>query len=100
MLQAKAVPLHATQALGGRKYSSYSFSTSALDGVSGQRHAPTALYPRGKEPPVPIVQEAGWAPEPSWTQRLQEKSFRLCRGSNLDRPMVQPVARHYTECIG
>jgi hypothetical protein len=26
-------------------------------------------------PPVPIVQEAGWAPEPVWTQRLEEKSF-------------------------
>jgi hypothetical protein len=25
------------------RYSSYSFSTSALDGVSGQRHAPAAL---------------------------------------------------------
>jgi hypothetical protein len=31
-------------------------------------------YP-GKGPPVPIVQEAGWAPEPVWTQRLEEKSF-------------------------
>jgi hypothetical protein len=51
----------------------------------------------GKEPPVPIVQEAGWAPEPVWTQRLEEKSFRLCWGSNLNRPVVQPVARHYTE---
>jgi hypothetical protein len=38
-------------------------------GVSGQHHAPAA--PR----PVPIVQEAGWAPEPVWTQRLEEKSF-------------------------
>jgi hypothetical protein len=28
---------------GGRKYSSYSFSTSALDGVSDQRHAPAVL---------------------------------------------------------
>jgi hypothetical protein len=28
-------------------------------GVSGQRHAPAALLPPGKEPPVPIVQEAG-----------------------------------------
>jgi hypothetical protein len=28
------------------------------------------------------------------TLRLEEKSFRLCRGSNLDRPVVQPVARH------
>jgi hypothetical protein len=44
-------------------------------GVSGQRHAPAALLPRGKGPPVPIGQEAGWAPDPIWTQRLQEKSF-------------------------
>jgi hypothetical protein len=43
-------------------------------GVSGQRHAPAALYPRGKDP-VPIAQEAGWASEPVWTQRLEEKSF-------------------------
>ena len=30
-----------------------------------QRHASAALYP-GKDP-VPIVQEAGWAPGPVWT---------------------------------
>jgi hypothetical protein len=54
-------------------------------GVSGQRHAPTALLPPGKGPPVPIVQKAGWAPEPVWTQR-----------SNPDRPVVQLVVRHYT----
>jgi hypothetical protein len=53
--------------------------------------------PAGKGPPLPIVQEAGWAPEPVWTQRLQEKSFRLCRESNLDHPVVQPVVRHYTD---
>jgi hypothetical protein len=29
----------------------------------------------GKGPPEPVVQEAGWAPEPVWTQRLEEKSF-------------------------
>jgi hypothetical protein len=29
-----------------KQYSSYSFVTSALDGVSGQRHGPAALYPR------------------------------------------------------
>jgi hypothetical protein len=44
-------------------------------GVSGQRHAPAALLPPGKGPPAPIVQEAGWAPEPVWTQRIEEKSF-------------------------
>jgi hypothetical protein len=43
-------------------------------GVSGQRHALAALYPPGKEPPVPIAQEAGWATQPVWTQRLEEKS--------------------------
>jgi len=34
-------------------------------GVSSQQHAPAALY-TGKDP-VPILQEAGWAPEPVWT---------------------------------
>ena len=33
-------------------------------GVCGQRHDPDAFNP-GKDP-VPIVQEAGWAPGPVW----------------------------------
>jgi hypothetical protein len=33
-------------------------------GVGGQRHAPASFTP-GKDP-VPIVQEAGWAPGPVW----------------------------------
>jgi hypothetical protein len=33
-------------AWGCRRYSSYSFLTSELDGVSGQRQAPVALCPR------------------------------------------------------
>ena len=33
-------------------------------GVGGQRHAPVAFAP-GKVP-VPIVEEAGWAPRPVW----------------------------------
>jgi hypothetical protein len=78
-------------------YSSYSFTTLALDWVSGQRYAPAALYPRGNDSWYPTGQEAGWAPEPVWTQRLEEKSLRLCQESNLDRPVVQPVARHYTD---
>jgi hypothetical protein len=52
---------------------------------------------KGERTPVPIGQEAGRAGEPVWTQRLQQKPFRLCRASNLDRPVVQPVARHYTD---
>jgi len=37
----------------------------ALDGVGGLPHPPAASTP-GKDP-VPIVQEAGWAPGPVWT---------------------------------
>jgi hypothetical protein len=83
--------------LGERRYSSYSFPTSALNGGewSASRHFRALAL--GKGPPVPIVQEAGWAPEPVWTQRLEKKSFRLCRGSNFDRAVVQPVARRYTD---
>jgi hypothetical protein len=82
--------------LGERRYSFYSFKTSALDGGEWSASRPGRALPPGKRPPVPIVQEAGWAPEPVWTQRPEEKSFAPCRGSNLYRPVVQPVARHYT----
>jgi hypothetical protein len=78
------------------RYSSYSFSITALDGGEWSASRPgRALAPR-KGPTVPTVQEAGWAPEPVWTQRLEEKSFCLCRRSNLDRPVVQPVARQHS----
>jgi hypothetical protein len=80
-------------AWGERRCSSYSFSTSALDGVSGQRHAPAALLPPGKGPPVPVVQEAGWASEPVWTQRIEEKSLAPAGDRS---PVVQPVVRHCT----
>jgi hypothetical protein len=60
-----------------RRFSPYSFFSSILDGVSGQRHAPAALYFQGKGPPVPIGQEAGWAPDPVWTQRIEENPLSL-----------------------
>jgi hypothetical protein len=41
-VKVKAVPLPKSE----RRYISYSFSTSALDGVSCQHHAPAVLYPR------------------------------------------------------
>jgi hypothetical protein len=61
-------------------------------GVSGQRHAPAALYPRERTPGTRYP-----APEPVWTQRLEEKSFRLCKGWKLDSLIAQPVDRHYTD---
>jgi hypothetical protein len=45
--------------LEGEKYSSYSFTTSALDGVSGQHHAPAAFYPRGKNPRYQLYRRLG-----------------------------------------
>jgi hypothetical protein len=49
-------------------YSSYSLLTSALDGGEW-----SASHPGRALPPVPIVQENGWTPEPVWTQRIEEK---------------------------
>jgi hypothetical protein len=51
---------------------------------------PGRSLPPGKWPPVPIVQEAGWAPE------VRGKILCPRRGSNPDRPVVQHVVRHYT----
>jgi hypothetical protein len=51
--KTKAVPQHTYGgAWGERSYSSYSFTTSAIDGVSGQRHAPAALYSRVRTPGI------------------------------------------------
>jgi hypothetical protein len=79
--------------LGGEEYSCYSFTTSALDGGEWSASRPGRILALGKGPPVPIGQETGWAPMPAWTQRLEEKFFGFCLGSNLDRPVVQPVVR-------
>jgi hypothetical protein len=79
----------------GEEYSSYSFKTSALDGGEWSASRADRSLPPGKGPPVPIVQEAGWAP-PLDTE-VTGKILRPCRESNLDRPVVQSVARHYTD---
>jgi hypothetical protein len=92
---SKAVPLRSIEAhLGDRRYSSYCFLTSALGGGEWSASRPGRALTPGKEPPVPIVQEAGWAPEPVWTQRLEENSS----ASVGDRtPAVQSVVRHCTD---
>jgi len=59
-------------------------------GVGGQCHAPAALPP-GKDP-VPIVQEAGWAPGPVWTGA--ENLAPL----GIEPRTVQPVVSRYTNC--
>jgi hypothetical protein len=73
-----------------RKYSSYSFLTSALDGGDWSASGPGRALAPGKGPPVPIVQENRWAPEPVWTQRLEVKILSPLPGiepRSPDRPV-------------
>ena len=48
--------------------------------MSGQQHAPATLHPR--KDPVPILQEAGWAPGSVWTGGKSHHHRDLI----LDRP--------------
>jgi hypothetical protein len=63
-------------------------------GVERSASRPGRALAPGKGPPVPNVLEAGWAPEPVWTERLQEKPFAPA-GDRTS--IVQSVARHYTD---
>ena len=59
-------------------------------GVEGQHHAPARFAPR--EDPVPIAQEAGWAPGPVWmgAENLASQLW-------FDPWTVQPLANSYTD---
>jgi hypothetical protein len=76
-LKAKAVPVHTRRRLEQRNYSSYSFSTSTLDVGEWSASRPGRSLTPGKGLPVLIVQEAGWAPEPLWIQRLEKNPLPL-----------------------
>jgi hypothetical protein len=75
--------------VGERRYSSYLCLTSALDGGEWSASRPGRALPLS----VPTGQEAGWAPEPVWTQGLEEISFAPVGDRT---PIVQPVVRHCT----
>jgi hypothetical protein len=81
--------------LGERRYSSNSFLTSVSEEGEWSASRPGCALPPGKGPPVPIGQEAGWAPESVWTQRLEEKSS-VSVGDRA--PFFQSVVSHYTDC--
>jgi len=59
----------------------YSSMTVALEGDEWSAARPGRTLPPGKDP-VPILQEAGWAPGPVWTSRKS----RPYRDSIPDRP--------------
>jgi hypothetical protein len=78
-------------------YSSYSFTTSALDwGEGGQCHARRRFTPGERTPGTHST--GGWVGSRAGLDtEVGGKISYPCRGSNLDCPVVQSVARHYTD---
>jgi hypothetical protein len=84
--KVKAVPLCHAGAKGKRKYSSYSFLTSILDGVSGQHHALATLYPW--ERALSTQCTGGWVGLTAGLDTVARgKILCLCLGLNLGRPV-------------
>jgi len=71
-------------------YTSTLPSTSALDVGGWSTPRPGRVTPT--KDPVPVVQEAGWAPEPVWTD-----AENLTPPPEFDPRTVQPVASRYTD---
>jgi hypothetical protein len=78
-------------AWGENRYSSYSFTTSALDGGEWSASRPGRAFTPGTHC------TGGWVdPRAGLNTEDRGKILCSCRGSNPDRPVVQPVVRHYT----
>jgi hypothetical protein len=73
--KSKAVPLHDIKARGGEDIYLLLIHDLGIRRGEWSASRPGRALPPGKGPPVPIVPEAGWAPEPVWTQRIEKKSF-------------------------
>jgi hypothetical protein len=65
------------------------FFTSALDGCEWSASRP-GRFTSGERSPVPIGEEAGWAPEPVWTLYNTEKTLAPIGNRIL---AIQPVAK-------
>jgi hypothetical protein len=89
--QSKAVPLHALEESEGRGGTALALSRSRHQiGVSGQHHAPAALYSPPKGLSVHTVQDNGWTAKQIWTQRLEARA-------RTRTPVVQALFKHYTD---
>jgi hypothetical protein len=50
------------------------------------------LYPEGKEPPVPIGQEAGWDSRVDlYALKTEKKTSSICRESNTKSLVIKPI---------
>jgi hypothetical protein len=65
MVETKVISTHAMKTYRGLVVQHRTFTTSALDGDEWPSSHPGCFTP-GKEPWVPIEQEAVWAPEQVW----------------------------------
>jgi hypothetical protein len=83
-------------AWGGRRIALIHFQPRHYMGVSGQRYAPAALYPGVKTPSTHCTR--GWVGRKAGLDTdARGQILCFCRESNLDRLVVHPVARHYTD---
>jgi hypothetical protein len=85
------VPLRSIEAHSGdRKYSSYSFLTSALEG--GEWSASRPRFTPGERAPGTHC-TGGWVgPTAGLDAEVRGKILRLCRGSNPDRPINTSIS--------
>jgi hypothetical protein len=65
-------------------------------GLSGQGHAPAALYP-GERTPGTHCTGGLVGPRDGLDTEVRGKISCLCQGSKLDRQVAQSIARHYTD---
>jgi hypothetical protein len=75
------------------RYSSYSFFTLALYGVSGQRQAPADFYPR--EMTSLTLWIGGWVDLRAGLDT--EARGKIFASAEDQSPVVQSVVRHYTD---
>jgi hypothetical protein len=82
-------------AWGERRYSSHSFSTSALDGGEWSASRPGRAFTPGERTPGTHC-TGGWVgPRASLDTEARRKILCPRRGSNPDRPVVQPIVTLY-----
>jgi hypothetical protein len=96
-LHEKAVPLHAIMALGGWGGIAPTHSLPRHKmGVSGQRHAQAALCPGERTSGTHCT--GGWVGlRAGLDTEARGNILCPCQVSNLDRPVVQSLVRHYTD---
>jgi hypothetical protein len=84
-------------AQGERSYSSYSFTTSALDWDEWLASRPDRVLSPGKGPPGTHCTGDWVGPRAGLDTEAREKLLCLYRESNLERTNVQFIVRHCTD---